>query len=180
MFNLLPENLKDTIRKEYKFRKIIVILLFIISLQISFLIFIFPTWLISLYNEKEVLAESENVKKQLSDLNISPATLTIKSLNTKLNIINTTLEYPKILPLFNTIISKKTNSIQIDEFLYTLVQNNTAEIIIGGTSLTRESLVSFVKSLEDTKSFKQVNLPISNLAKDRNINFSISMKITTE
>ena len=180
MFNLLPKNLKEKIKTEYKLRKITVILIFIICLQLSFLIFLTPSWLISFYKEKEVTSQSEEIKKHLSDSSLSKVIVTIRGINTKLNIINSVLKYPKIVPFINTILSKKTSSIKIDELAYVLGQENTAEIIIGGTSLTREALVSFVKALEDSKSFNKVNLPISNLAKDKNISFSISLQIIQE
>ena len=180
MFNLLPKNLKEKIKTEYKLRKITVILIFIICLQLSFLIFLTPSWLISFYKEKEVTSQSEEIKKHLSDSSLSEVIVTIRGINTKLNIINSVLKYPKIVPFINTILSKKTSSIKIDELAYILGQENTAEIIIGGTSLTREALVSFVKALEDSKSFNKVNLPISNLAKDKNISFSISLQIIQE
>src|SRR3989344_3730340 len=160
MFNLLPKNLKEKIKTEYKLRKITVILIFIICLQLSFLIFLTPSWLISFYKEKEVTSQSEEIKKHLSDSSLSEVIVTIRGINTNL--------------------SKKTSSIKIDELAYILGQENTAEIIIGGTSLTREALVSFVKALEDSKSFNKVNLPISNLAKDKNISFSISLQIIQE
>ncbi len=180
MFNLLPENLKDKIKKDYKLRKITVILIFFVCVLFSALIFLLPSWLVSYYNEKEVVLDHKQMQDNLSDLNISSVLSTIKTINTKLNIINSNLDYPKILPYLNTILSKKTNSIHINNFTYNYAEDKTTEVTLGGVASTRESLVSFVKTLEESKSFSEVNLPISNLAKDKNIIFSIKMKISTE
>src|SRR3989344_943069 len=114
MFNLLPKNLKEKIKTEYKLRKITVILIFIICLQLSFLIFLTPSWLISFYKEKEVTSQSEEIKKHLSDSSLSEVIVTIRGINTKLNIINSVLKYPKIVPFINTILSKKTSSIKLE------------------------------------------------------------------
>lgn len=177
MFNLLPENLKDEIRKEYKLRRLTVILVFVLAVQASFLIFLFPTWLISVYKEKEIVSQSEQMAKFLADSNVAPATNVIKSLNSKLNVINSALEYPAFVPLMDTVIGQKTKSITLKQFSYTSKDSASAELSIGGTSATRESLVAFVKSLEDTKAFKKVDLPISNLAKDKDIVFTITLTI---
>ncbi len=177
MFNLLPENLKQAIKREYRFRKLTIILIFILCIQISFLIVIFPSWIISLYNEKEIVAQSEDMNKSLSDLNVAPIIDTIKALNKKLQTLNSSLEYPQIIPLMDSVISKKTNAIKLTEFSYSLSTNGDVEFVAGGVSTTREALVSFEKSLEDSKVFSDVRLPISNLAKDKNIKFSISMKV---
>jgi hypothetical protein len=41
----------------------------------------------------------------------------------------------------------------------------------------RESIVAFTDNLKKIDSFSKVDLPISNLAKDKNIDFSISINI---
>lgn len=177
MFNLLPENLKESIRKEYKHKRLVVILFFIVSVQATFLIFLFPTWLVSYHKQMEISTQSEQMSKFLNDSNTNPATSVIKSINSKLNVINSALEYPKFLPLIDTVISKKTNKISITNFSYAPTASSSASLTLGGISSTRESLVSFVKSLEDTKLFSKVDLPISNLAKDKDIEFTINLKI---
>lgn len=177
MFNLLPVDIKESIAREYSHKRLLVILFFVVCVQATMLVFIFPTWLVSFYKEKEIIAESQKVNNNLNDSNVSPATTEIKSINSRLNVINTSLEYPKLLPFIDTVISKKTNSISINNFSYVPSASSSATLIVGGVSATRESLVSFVKSLEDTELFTKVDLPIGNLAKDKGIEFTISLKI---
>ncbi len=143
------------------------------------LIFFFPTWLSSSYKEREIIAQSEQMNRTLLDSNTNPATSVIKTINSRLGVINTSLQYPKLLPHLNTVLSNKTSAIQLTHFSYTVTASTTATFIVSGVSATRESLVSYVKKLEETKSFKKVDLPISNLAKEKNIDFTINILIAS-
>lgn len=177
MFNLLPENLKNKIKAEYKRRRLVVILFLAVCVEGSFLIFIFPTWLVSYHNEKGVVYESEQMNNLFKNSNINPTNSVIKSLNSRLGILDTALEYPKFRPFVDTVISNKTSSISITEFSYESTATSSATFVLSGVSSSRESLVSYVKRLEGTKLFKKVDLPIGNLAKDKNIEFTINLTI---
>lgn len=177
MFNLLPENLRKKIITEYKLRLVIVIILSVIIVQMSFLVFLFPSWLISYYKEKDSSIRNEEINQFLSTLDISSTTSYIRSLNTTLNIVNETLEYPKLVPVLDSILAKRTSNIRFKGINYSVNSSDSAVITLSGIGSTRESLVSFTKSLEQIESFKKVDLPISNLAKDKNIDFSISINI---
>lgn len=178
MFNLLPNNLRESLKKEYNFRKIVLSLLFVLFIQISFLIFIFPTWLVSNSKEREVAIRGEAMNKYLSSLNIASTTSNIKSINAKLAVIDKALQYPEIIPFINNILSKKTSSISITDIMYTTNNDGKSSVmVIQGVSATRETLNSFVKSLEGLGLFKSVDLPISNFAKDKNLSFAINLTI---
>jgi hypothetical protein len=177
MFNLLPENLKSFIHSEYRMRRLVLALLFIILIEISLLIFLFPTWLESNAKEKAITKQSEQASESLKNSDINPATVIIKSINTKLSVLNVALNYPKVTPFVNQILEKKSSTISINQITYNLVSSSTANITVGGVSKTREALVSFVKKLQETNSFKKVDLPISNLAKDKNIEFTLNLSI---
>jgi len=178
MFNLLPDNLKEQIISEYKLRKLTLGVIFLLFIQVSFLVFLFPSWLVSIYKERDILKQTEEMSKSSLVSNINTAVSTINSTNTKLKVLTTVLEYPKFTPFVNAILSKKTNNIQINAIMYTSTEASMATISIQGISSTRESLVSFVKNLENLGLFEKVNLPVSNLAKEKNINFFIDLTIT--
>lgn len=177
MFNLLPENLRKEIISEYRLRLIIVVVVFVIITQISFLVFLFPSWLTSFYKERDFLAMGDEVNKSLLSLDISSTTSYINSLNLTLNIIDESLEYPKLVPIINEVLSKKTSGIKIGAIYYSVDSKNTATLNINGISDKRETLVSFTESLKNVEYMKKVDLPLSNLAKDRNIDFSININI---
>jgi hypothetical protein len=178
MYNSLPSNIKNKVRTEYHLRLLITVVVFIIFLQISFWALMFPSWLISLEKEQNILLQSEKSNKVSLDLEIENMNPRIQEINTVLKMINSNLKYPLFGPLLDNILSKKTGDILIKEVRYASSGENTGSILLSGTGATRESLVLFVKKLEESSFFEKVDLPISNFTKDKNINFSINMMIS--
>lgn len=175
MFNLLPESLKADIKSEYRVRRFLVIMLFTLCLQIVFVIFLFPSWLISsskIEDSKGRVAQLEKSKILSNTNTVRPI---IRSINTELTSIDKSLEYPTLIPIINNILSKKTLSIKIIQFSYLANSSSTATINIRGVSANREDLVQFKKSLDGLGMFRSVNLPISNYAKDRDIDFGMDI-----
>lgn len=177
MFNLLPENLKSRIKSEYNLRRIIVICYFVIFIGATFLVFLFPSWIISLYKEKEISLQAEKNNQSTLEADVQVVSTNIKKINLELRTVNTSLDYKKVIPLIDTILSQRTNTIKINELTYTGEDVSNTTMFIEGISATRGALSTFVKKLEDTKLFKSVNLPISNFAKERDINFSITLTL---
>ncbi len=177
MFNLLPIDFKEAIKKEYRMRKLIVILFFLIALEATFIIFVLPTWLSSFYRERVITSQYEEMKGTLSNASTTSVNLDIKNINSKLGVISSSMEYPKLLPFIDVILKQKNSSITIDQFVYSFIDKTSADLTIRGVSSQRETLVSFVKRLEETGVFKKVNLPIGNLAKDRDISFTLNLTI---
>ena len=50
------------------------------------------------------------------------------------------------------------------------------EVVVTGTALNRNTLVSFRDSAEGHRFFSEVNLPLANLAKDQDIPFSLTLE----
>jgi hypothetical protein len=174
MFNLLPKDIRDQVKKEYFLRELIVISLFVSFILTTFLIFNIPTWLNSYYKEKEVLINIDKVNESI-DISLVGTNELIKLLNGRLKVIDGFLSYPKFVPFVKDILSKKTSSISLKEITFSSSTTTKANITIGGVAKTRESLLSFVKNLQDLKRFSKVDLPISNFTKDKDLNFSINI-----
>lgn len=177
MFNLLPKNLKEKIKAEYKIRLLIVIFIFVIFTQMLFAVFLFPSWLVSYQKEKEVLAETENLNQNKSGPDADSTASIIALTNLKLNIINTVLKYPEAALFLETIIKSKTPGVSLYQFIYTSTGGSGANISVSGLSLNRQDLVLFAKNLSDSAKFRTVDLPVSNLTKDKDLSFSINLDI---
>ncbi len=177
MFNLLPENIRRVITIEYRMRLFIIVIVFIIALEGSLLIFLFPSWLNSYYKEKDVAGRTEDLNDSLSTLDINTTTSFIKSVNNTLKILDDNLEYPKFVPVLDNLLSKKSSSIRLSGINYNVDTRNAGKIVLTGVGASRESLVSFSDRLKGIDYLKKVDLPISNLAKDKDINFTISITL---
>lgn len=55
---------------------------------------------------------------------------------------------------------------------------NAREMIVRGTAVSREDLLKFMKALEDSGSFENIESPISNLLTKSDLLFELKMKIS--
>ena len=78
------------------------------------------------------------------------------------------------------VVSHRTDGVVITSLSLSHVPNTTnqSSIAISGNALTRDNLVAFERSLEADPQFTKVVLPVSNLARDTDINFNITMLST--
>ena len=176
MFNLLPENLKEKVKSEYRLRLLITIFVLIIFLQVFFLITLLPSWIISDYKENITSNQLAETKQTTLYKDADNVVANIKSINIKLNFINT-LDYPKVTNYIKVIVSNKSRSVHINRLSYAPAAKNTIAIVLGGVSDSREALVTFIKNLQNSGSFKTADLPISNLAKEKDLDFSVNLSI---
>ncbi|MEI6843232.1 MAG: hypothetical protein WCK48_01855 [bacterium] len=173
MFNVLPNFFKEEIKSEYKIRFWIVVVLFVIFIQISFLVMIFPSWLISLARQNEVTTELDATNKSSSYQNADKISTMIEDTNQKLKIIDSALTYPRFVPIVRSILDNKISGIKLNSILFSSTGSNT--VALTGISSTRETLVLFIKKLKDSGLFKDVFSPVSNFTKDKDIGFSINI-----
>ena len=201
MFNVLPDIFKKEIKSEYYLRRLIVVFIFVVFVQIVSLIFVFPSWLVSFYRQNEVSAEMNSEQSAAVSKNVNDILQTIDKTNQNLGIISGAFSYSAVLPLVENIISYKTSAITLTDFTYdnsavgqigngtmsqttagqapaTSASGRTVPMSVSGIAKTREDLVGFVKKLEDSSVFSDVVSPISNLTKDKNINFVINLNAT--
>jgi hypothetical protein len=79
----------------------------------------------------------------------------------------------RMASVIERVISRRTAGIVISGLSFR--RGDSGAISLSGVAATREGLVSFVKSLEAEPAFSNVVLPVSALAKGKDISFSISL-----
>lgn len=174
MFNLLPEADKKNVLKEYSMRRAVVILLFLLVAGLIALVTALPSKLLSSSKFKGVQKQIE-VSKTIAILNEEA------KLTSSLSLVNSKLTALKdaggssIVDLIERIIVKKGQSIKIRGISY--IRNvDKSTISLSGVTQNRESLLNFVKSLKTEPLWSEVNLPVSNFAKEKDAEFTIEIK----
>lgn len=119
----------------------------------------------------------DDMNSNLSVLNIASTTSNVKKLNNNLIIMDKVLSYPKLTHYLNIIFLNKTKTILIDDISYIDINEKNATITVNGKSATREALLTLVKNLQTSGVFLSVDLPISNYAKEKDLDFSIKLTI---
>jgi hypothetical protein len=174
MINLLPENEKALIRKEYHFRVMAVgfgLLLCLVGVSILLLM---PAYLsayykrqaasgrIAAFNNSETTEHKELVQK-LRDIKTAATAVAPAS--------------EDVLPsnLVGLIMKYKTADNIITEIQYGKNEDGKLKATISGVAKSRQSLVTFTGGLEKDPLIQSVTLPVEDLVKDANIKFTVTV-----
>jgi Tfp pilus assembly protein PilN len=177
VINLIPKEEKEKNAKIFYYR-LLVLFLFMLGLSIFIgSISLLPAYFIS---NTKYLAVNQKLEAQKNEPlpSLSEETLLkVKALNFKLELIEKTQHNQFVVSqrIINAITSNKMPDIKITHISYENDPVKGKKVNIEGTAPSREALLSFRLALEGDKSFKQVDLPISNFVKGSNIQFSLSL-----
>lgn len=173
MLNLLPQPEKETLAREYRSRLAIVILwMSFITFVVSSILLV-PAILLSSQKEKSAQERFDLLNQSAGKGGASELEKILLEGKSVLKLVSH--ENPKIF-LFESlirIVSKKPARISLEHFSFVRDGEEKIKVDIGGVAEDRASLLSFVKALEQEGLFEEVTVPISNFAKDSNIEFTI-------
>lgn len=179
-YTLLPEKEMRSLKREYRTRVFIILLFFISCGIIIGIISLFPAFILSYSQGKDSIEKIETIHKNresrgidLISKELSDNYQMIKKLKSENGIAKVSdiiFEISKLRP--NQI---SLNSFQIDKTKETAT--SSISVIIQGKAMARESLIIFKKNLESDKRIIKVELPISDLAKSKNVPFSVRLTL---
>lgn len=173
MFNLLPQTEKETIRREYRFRLVIVALgLTFVTLLIAGILLV-PSVLLSSQKEEAAERRFEVLMKSVEKGKTEELDKTLLEAKALLGLLPHEAPLVLLHELLLNIVSAKTNRISLGNFSLADAGEGKQRVDLSGVAKDRTALVAFVKSLEQSGLFEKVEVPISNFAKDTDIEFSI-------
>jgi len=177
MLNILPKEQKNVLKKEYQLRRIVVWLgLVFVSLAVS-LVLILPSYLVYRIKARDVRTELERSRKlleadfQSGDV-AGETTRAIKNTEELKPFTAKTSVY-SLLKIFES----KPNTVRISEISFLSQGVEASKLLVRGIAADRESLTSFARALESRPEFGSIDLPVSNFAKERSIDFSMTITI---
>ncbi len=174
MINLLPEEDKNLIKKEYSRRLGLVIGIASFIFICVAIIFLAPSYFL-LSSEKNISREQISLALQRFDReNAQKIETEITDFNAELVSFSQKEEgLALISPDIRQILKARSNSIKIEGISYQRkgASRPNGVISLRGTADNRNSLLSFMKNLEAAGGVKRVESPASNLLKENNISF---------
>ena len=173
MFKLLTEEGRDKVRREYRTRRTILMLLALILVLVVGVIGLLPSYILSNIREKEAL---ERVRV-LSNANIVGENgvelqTWLLETNRRLKALSPALDTDRPSNFVDKVLEQKVTGIKITGFSWMKVKDKTT-LSVSGVAEDRQRLVMFENKISSSGHFSSVTLPISDLAKDRNITFQI-------
>lgn len=170
MANLLSQKEKKRFKWEYRFRLIIIILLFCTATFSFGVVLLLPSYFVSQLKEESIVRQSELLKETIAFREIDISAATLLATKQKINALTSVQEQVPQTKIIQTIIQNIDENIVVDTFYY-----KKGEMKITGRADSRTALISFSNRLEKEELFNRVDLPISSLARDSDIIFSITL-----
>jgi hypothetical protein len=178
MINLIPQKAKRRILIEYWFRVITVWLILWASALFIGAVIIFPAYVlvghqVSVYEESaaeasEKVASYENVSKSLVQASQQAKVIMDES---EVQIFS---YYIKLIE------GLQSEGIQVSKIKLNRDNGEIAPVVLVGVARDRKTLASFRDRLLEEEQIISVDLPISNLASDSDINFTITVVLANK
>lgn len=177
MFKLLTEEGRQKVRHEYVMRRTAVMLIATIFVLIVIIIGLLPSYLLSNVRHNETL-EWVSIINRLESLQENEGELKawLSETNRRLKVLSPKLDVDRPSIFIEHILEQRVNSVSIENFSWVKV-GDKATFLITGVASSRQSLVTFEEGLSSSGHFSEVVLPISDLAKDRDVDFQIKFSI---
>lgn len=174
----LPTEQQKNIRSEYIIRLIVVFLIGCTVVSISNTIFLVPAYLLA-------RSRNQDAKSELKKVVEKGVVTETKEIESKVKeIAEITRRFSEgdsawtAVGLFSLVTKHTSPEIKIFAIDFANMTDKNISIKISGVSETRDTLISFKKELEAKENIQKVELPVSDLAKSKNIEFV--MKISTK
>jgi Tfp pilus assembly protein PilN len=176
MLNLLPEENKKELAIEYRRRRAMVSLGFLAALFLATLLLFLPALIVS-YNKKNQVSNNYQLIKVASTIRDYDSLRTvIDDVRSKLLLLKPSDNRAYIHDELQAIISQKSRAISITGFDFKPAPPaGKTEISLIGKATSREELVAFSRALEQSPLFSKVEVPVSDLVRGRDIDFSIKI-----
>lgn len=175
MANLLPKRDRNRFEWEYRFRVLTVVLLSIAVTLVLGTIFLLPSYFVSQSKEESIDRQSELLQKTISAREADLAVTSLLATKQKINQLVSVQDQVLQTEVLQSIINNTDNNIALEGFYYKQGTDSKSEMKITGRAHSRTTLLSFSERLKKESLFSQVDLPVSSLAKDSNITFSITL-----
>jgi len=174
MSNLLLETEEKHLHREYVTRMLIIYFVLASVLAIIAMVFSLPSYILA-ESRRGIVEEKLAVLEALISGRQDKGSLEyVAAAKEKMSLLD--LENSKhVSTLIERVIALAQGDVKLLSFSLVRRPDIPPLLTIGGISPTRDTLVAFRRSLEKESSFSSVELPVSNFAKDKDIEFSIDL-----
>ena len=178
MHNLLSYESKKKIKKEYRLRLLVLFLASTLALSLILFLSLIPSYIFSMTREKTIANEKTAIQKSVVSLESENLNQLLRSTKEKVESLKEGNNDLSIYVIIEKVLSRRNAGVNILGFRFTPSDGLSRNLTVDGVAGSRDSLVQFRKNLEQEKLFDQVSLPVSNFAKQSEIDFTLTLSIT--
>lgn len=176
MINVLPENEKFLLKKEYRIRLVTVILFAFAVLLISGSFLLTPFYILSSNKINALEIQLNQYNKSTTNSSGDNLTKVIDEINQNLQLLNKTTTTQNISEeIIAPMLSVRPLGIKFSRIFYSTAQDGKKSLDINGLASDRTALRTFEEALKKNPHVESTKLPVSNFTKRTDIDFSISI-----
>ena len=179
-YTLLPEKEMKSLKREYRTRVFIVLCFFVSCGIIIGIIYLFPAFILSYSQGKDSLEKIDTIQKSRELRGIDTISEELSDNYQMIKKLKTDNGMTKVSEIVFEISKLRPSQISLTSFQINKTKEtatSSISVIIQGKAAARESLITFKKNLENDKRIIKVELPVSDLAKSKNISFSVRLTL---
>lgn len=179
-YTLLPEKEIRSLKREYRTRVFVILFLFISCGVMIGIVALFPAFILSYSQGKNSVEKIKTIKKNREARGIDTISNELSDNYQMMNKLKINDDITKSSEAIFEISKLRSNQVSLTSFQITKSSNtatSSLNITIQGKASTRESLIEFKKNLESNKRIEKIELPISDLAKSKNILFAVRLTL---
>lgn len=172
MFKLLTDQARQKVAREYALRRTIIMLCGLTLVFLMGATGLLPSYVLSTARLNEVLERARAMNNLLDGKDEPDLRAWLIETNHRLKMLSPKLDTDRPSVLLEKAISLSPKGIRLTSFLWTKTEEG-ANLSVAGVARDRQTLLSFQNRLNNSGYFSNATLPISNLARDKNIDFQI-------
>lgn len=178
---LLPEKERNILKREYRIRLAIFLLFFMSCSVLIGILALIPSYILSYSQEKVALNDIEKLQKSRKNSGVDVLLKELSQASKIATKIKNSTKDSSPSKLIALIVSYKNQGITIDSFDIVSSQTATSTMVnIRGKASTRDLLIKFKERLISDGSVLKVDLPVSDLVKNRDIQYNMKISLTTK
>lgn len=178
MFKLLTEAERQKVEHEYVRRRAIVMLFVLILILVAGIIGLLPSHVLSNARRNEVLERARVMGSVVPNDDEADLQTWLAETNRKLRVLSPTLDTDRPSNFIEKVLDQKMAGLAITGFSWIRAKEKVI-LLVNGIASDRQALIDFENRINSSGSFSEVTLPISNLAKNKDINFQIKFSLAS-
>ncbi len=152
------------------FACLFVCLLFAVATQL-------PAYFATSVNAKAMISDTKAPLEGTSDVKAEELLVKeVKDVTAQMKILRKWLSEAPLYKDLLQVVGERPSGVAITALVY---QRGNSSVVISGIAKKRDDLLFFVDALEKSKTFSAVDLPVSSLAQQEKVNFSITVTFKT-
>lgn len=173
MFTLLSAQHKKYMMRQYRLRLLSVIVLLASATLVISIVLLIPSYITLRVERDRLNVENEIQSKDIKKQNAKDLVHTLDEIKSMSSLVS--VESTEIFEALKLVLNAKSPGIAITSANYTRGAPAPSTLSLSGTASFRSDLIEFSRRLDREKLFTSIDLPISNLAKETDVKFTLTV-----